>query len=252
MYRPRIIPLLLLHNGGLVKTTRFTNPAYIGDPVNTVRIFNEKCADELLIADIDSHTKNFRIRFDVIKQLAGEAFMPITYSGGITSLHDIEQVIACGIEKVCINSAATNDNFLKEACRVFGSSTIAAFVDVKKDWWGKHRIYMHGGTQKISSLFNQHLTYLEDCGVGEIIIQDMDRDGTRSGYNLNLLKQALSLVQVPVIIAGGARDYDDLKAALDLGAAAAAAGSLFVYSGPMKAVLINFPDEKFRQSFVRR
>jgi cyclase len=252
MYRPRIIPLLLLHKNGVVKTIRFANPAYIGDPINIVKIFNQKYADELLIADIDTHLPGHSINYDLLKLMAGEAFMPLTYSGGVRSLQDIERIIQCGIERVCINSAALNRDFLQEACKIFGSSTIASFVDVKKNWLGKIIIKQKSASVRKPISFNSYLKYLEDCGVGEIIIQDIDRDGTRKGYNHNLLKEALSLVQTPVIIAGGARNYDDIKTALLAGAAGAAAGSLFVYSGSMNAVLINFPDEKFRQTLVRR
>jgi cyclase len=151
---------------------------------------------------------------------------------------------------VCINSYAANKSFLKEACQIFGSSTIASVVDVGKNWLGKIRPFSHQGKKQIDSSLIDYVKYLEDCGVGEIVIQDIQRDGIRSGYNLPLLKEVLQQVNTPVIVAGGAKDYNDLKSAILAGAAGAAAGSLFAYSGAMNAVLINFPDERFRKNLI--
>ncbi|MFN5213248.1 MAG: HisA/HisF-related TIM barrel protein [Bacteroidota bacterium] len=250
MYRPRIIPLLLLHNNGLVITKKFSNPHYIGDPVNILKIFNEKFADEIFIADISCRQLKKEINYSLLSEMASEAFMPVTYSGGIQRISDIERIIACGIEKVCINSYAANKSFLKEACQIFGSSTIASVVDVGKNWLGKIRPFSHQGKKQIDSSLIDYVKYLEDCGVGEIVIQDIQRDGIRSGYNLPLLKEVLQQVNTPVIVAGGAKDYNDLKSAILAGAAGAAAGSLFAYSGAMNAVLINFPDERFRKNLI--
>jgi cyclase len=236
----------------LVITKKFSSPTYIGDPINIVKIFNQKFADELLITDISCLRLKKAINYKLIKEMAGEAFMPVTYGGGIQSMHDIERVFDCGVERVCINSAAVNDIFLKEACKIYGSSSIVSVVDVGKNWLGALTVYSESGKRGLKYSLNEYVLYLEQCGVGEIIIQDIHRDGTRLGLNLDLLKSVLNSVNLPVIICGGAKDYADLKQALYAGAAGVAAGHLFAYSGSMNAVLINFPDENFRQSLVRK
>ncbi len=251
MYRPRIIPVLLLHNSGVVKTKNFKNHIYIGDPINTVKIFNSKFADELMIVDIDAGKRRTSINLNLLFEMAGEAFMPLSYSGGISSMNDIESVLRCGIEKVCINTATENREFLIQACKTFGTSTIASFVDVKKNWFGKTGVYTKSGSNRLNTTIIDHVKYLEDAGVGEIILQDIDREGTKQGYNLDLLAEILRITSLPVIISGGAKDYNEIKAVLKMGAAGAAAGSLFVFSGNKNAILINFPDENFRQSNVR-
>ncbi len=252
MYRPRIIPILLLQNGGVVKTRKFDKPVYVGDPINTVKIFNSKLADELMIIDIGCGRNNEPIKFNLLKEMAGEAFMPLSYSGGIKTHRDIETILHNGIEKVCINTAALDQKLLTDFCRVFGSSTIASFIDIKKNIWGSNNIYTHSGTKPLKKTVLDQIKYLEDCGVGEIVIQDINRDGTKAGLNLDVLTNVLESTRLPVIIAGGAKDYNDLLAALKLGAAGVAAGSLFVFTGSHNAVLINFPDEKFRTTNVNK
>lgn len=219
--------------------------------MNIVKIFNQKFADELLIVDISCRRLKKVINYSLIQQMAGEAFMPVTYSGGIQSIQDVERVFNCGVERVCINSSALSEPFLKDACKTFGSSSIVSVVDVGKNWLGTMVVYSDCGKKGVNHSLKEHVCYLEQCGVGEIILQDIQRDGTRQGLNIELLKTVLDVVQVPVIISGGAKDYSDLKQTIQAGAAGVAAGHLFAYSGSMNAVLVNFPDENFRQSLVR-
>lgn len=239
---PRVIPVLLLKDEGLVKTVRFRNPKYIGDPLNTVRIFNEKEADELILLNISSET----IPWELLREIAGECFMPLAYGGGIKTLEDVRSVLKTGIEKVIINSQLyASKDFLREAIREFGSSSVVASLDVKKSLVGKYELYSGNGRH------NTHLDpvlfarELEQWGIGEIIVNSVDREGTGKGYDLKLLKEVSAAVSIPVIISGGAATLEDLGQAIhEGGAAAAAAGSMFVFHGKHRAVLINYPSRE--------
>jgi cyclase len=244
MLRPRIIPVLLLENNGLVKTTRFNNPNYIGDPINAVKIFNDKGVDELILLDISASKEKRKPNFNRIKEIISEAFMPVSYGGGISSLNDIESVIKLGVEKVCINSVAiTTPEFIKNAANEFGSSTICISVDVKKNWLGKKYVYSHSGKRKSNFSPIQFSKLAEDYGAGEVLLQSIDNDGTYSGYDLDLIAKVSSHITIPVIACGGAKDEKNLIDAIKAGASASAAGSLFIYNGNNKAVLLNFPNE---------
>jgi len=244
MARPRIIPALLVKDGALVKTVRFRNPSYVGDPMNAVKIFNEKQADELVVLDITATLQGRPPDFDFLSQLTSECFMPLCYGGGVGSLKVIEDLLALGIEKVSINSAACDrPDFLASACREFGSSTIVASIDVGRDFWGRLKSYSRGG-RKAAGPALEAAQRAADVGAGELLLTSIERDGTGRGYDLDLVGAVATAVPVPVIACGGAGSLEHCRQALQRGASAVAAGSLFVYYGPNRAVLINYPDEQ--------
>ena len=244
-YRPRIIPCLTMINKGLVKTTKFKNPRYIGDPINTVKIFNGKGIDELCILDITATIQNKALDFDYLKDIASEAFMPLSYGGGIKTIADIEKLFYIGYEKVIVNTAFITDPLLiTEAVKIAGSQSIVISIDVKNELFGKKSCYTNDGTIKAEGDPVTLAKKAESLGAGEILLNSMTCDGMMQGYDIELVKQITSAVSIPVIACGGARDINDLKLVLnDGGAHAAAAGSLFIYYGKQKAVLITAPDE---------
>jgi cyclase len=242
--KTRVIPVLLLKDRGLVKTVKFANPRYIGDPINSVRIFNEKEVDELAFLDISATPSRRPPDFDIIEDIAGEAFMPMAYGGGITSLEQIRRIMSLGFEKVILG-AVTYDNpdVVRQAAEIYGSQAVVACVDIKKKLLGGYDLYTHSARTRRAGRLEEHLAKLVACGVGEIIINSIDRDGTMSGYDLGAIKAVSGRVSLPVIACGGAGSIDDLAAAVkEAGASAVAAGSLFVYKGKHRAVLINYPD----------
>ena len=240
-YRARIIPVLLIQQGALVKTEKFSSRRYIGDPINAIKIFNEKEVDEIVVLDIDASKKNQKINFNLIRDLASECFMPLAYGGGIKSLNDIELLIKTGVEKVIINSTALeNPKFISEAANQFASSTIVASVDVTQSVFGKYILYSSSGKKNTYSV-TDHIKQLEQAGAGEILLQAVHRDGTGNGYDQKLISEISKTISIPLIACGGAATVADLKIAIDSGASAAAAGSLFVFTGKHKAVMISFP-----------
>jgi cyclase len=244
----RYIPILLLKDGGLYKTRRFGNETYIGDPINTIKIFNDKLVDELVFLDISAAKRTSKPNIEMLREIAGECFMPLAYGGGITSVEQVREILAIGFEKIVVNSAAwTDPDLVPSLARVFGSSTIVGSIDVKKSWTGREKVYIQGGRTAISIGVVEWSKELERRGVGEIMINSIDRDGEMIGYDLDLIKRVADAVSVPVIAAGGARNLDDLKAAiLEAGAQAAAAGAMFVFQGKHRAVLISYPGPKER------
>jgi cyclase len=243
MFRPRVIPVLLLKNLGLVKSIKFKNHRYIGDPINAVKIFNDKKADELVFLDINASQQNRLISLDFVHKVGDEANMPFAVGGGIKSIRDIRQILGNGAEKVILNTTSfENPEFIKEAADSFGSSTIVVCLDIKKNIFGKYQL-VYKNAQKISKEDPAEFAQkLELFGVGEIIIQSLDRDGTYLGYDIEIIKIISKAVSIPVVALGGARDYNDFNIAVNNGyASAVAAGSLFVYHGPRRAVLISFP-----------
>lgn len=242
MLRYRIIPTLLLKNNGLVKTTRFKNPVYVGDPINAVKIFNEKEVDELILLDITATLENNELNYKNIEEIISEAFMPIGYGGGIKNIAQIENLFKIGVEKVILNTSAhINPDLIKKAAQVFGNQSIVVAIDIKKDILGNNRIYTHSGTKKQNiNLLSAIKTY-EDLGAGEIFINSIDRDGTMKGYDYNLIKQVSENVTIPVVASGGAGEIDHFLQAINAGASAVAAGAMFVFHGVHRAVLINYP-----------
>jgi cyclase len=244
--RFRIIPVLLLKNGGLYKGVKFKDHKYVGDPINAVKIFNEKEVDELVFLDIDATNNNRQPNLGFLKDIASECFMPLAYGGGINSVDMIREILKAGIEKVIINTAAVkNPQLIADAAEYFGSSTIVASIDVKKFFLGKPQVYINSGQEKTKLNHVEWAKKLESLGVGEIIINSIDQDGTLNGYDFELVKQVASAVSVPVIAAGGGRGLTDFAdVCLSFGASAAAAGSSFVFHGKHRAVLITYPSEK--------
>ncbi len=243
MYRTRVIPTLLLRNRGLVKTVKFRNSIYLGDPINVVRIFNDKEADELVLLDITATLEGRRPHFDLIAKIAGECFMPLGYGGGIRRLEDIRQLTAIGIEKMIINAyAVENPSFIKEAAVEIGSQSIVVSIDVRKNRWGKQEVVLYGGTKGTGLDPGQFASEIVEMGAGEILLNSVDRDGTMKGYDLELISRVSRAVDVPVVACGGAGSVRDLADAVRVGgASAAAAGSLFVFQGVHRAVLISYP-----------
>lgn len=245
MIRNRYIPCLLLHEGGLVKSEKFKNYKYIGDPINAVKIFNDKEVDELIFLDIDASKRRRAPDYDMLYDLASECFMPFAYGGGITTLQQIEKLLKIGIEKVVINrSALYSNDLIKAAVNCFGSSTIVAAIDVKKNFFGKKLVFDHITRKTLdTSALELALRYC-DLGVGEIFLNSVDLDGTFKGYDLSLVEEVSKSIPVPLIASGGASSVDNLLQAVQAGASASAAGSLFVFQGPHKAVLISYPVNK--------
>lgn len=243
MNKTRVIPVLLLRGRGLVKTVKFKDPTYIGDPVNSVRIFNEKEVDELVFLDIFATKEGRGPDFDLLADIAGEAFMPMAYGGGLSSLDQIRKVFSLGFEKVVIDSAAYGDGeLIRQASAVFGAQSIVGCVDVRRTLLGRYVLYSHAGRTRQPRGLVDHVKDLERQGVGEIIVNAIDREGTLSGYDLKMICEVASAVQVPVVACGGAGSLDHMAAAVnEAGATAVAAGSLFVFVGPHRAVLINYP-----------
>lgn len=250
---PRVIPVLLFREGGLYKTTRFKDPVYVGDPINAVKIFNEKEVDELVFVDIAATREKRRPAFERIREIAGECFMPLCYGGGVRSMDDAKQVIACGVEKVAINSyAVENPGFVREAASELASSTIVVSIDVKRDILGKYHVHTHGGKKRTDLHPVEFAILMDKMGAGEILLTSIDRDGTQKGYDVELIQSVADAISIPVIACGGARQVSDFSKALDGHASAVAAGSMFVFHGRHRAVLISFPSQQeLKQVFNR-
>ncbi len=245
MFRPRIIPVLLLKDLALVKSVGFKNFKYIGDPINAVKIFNDLKADELVFLDITASKENRLISLDFVKDVGEEANMPFAVGGGIRSIEDIRKIISAGAEKVVINSyAAENPDFIKEASDTFGSSTIVVCIDVKKKLFGGLQTWTLNGSKSTKFSPVEFARLMEEKGAGEVIIQSIEKDGTMEGYDLNLIKSISESVNIPVVALGGAGKLIHLEEGYQKGFAnGLAAGSLFVYQGSKRGVLINYPSK---------
>lgn len=242
--RVRVIPILLLTREGLYKTIRFSNPSYIGDPINAVKIFNEKAVDELVILDIQASKTRMGPDFDRIAEIASEAFMPMGYGGGIRTVNEIKKVVLCGFEKVIIGTAAFEDKELvRQGSKLVGSQSIVVSVDYKMNIFKKPRVYVRSGTQKTGIDPITYARQMEELGAGELIVQSIDRDGTFSGYDLDQLRRVSEAVSIPVVACGGASGIGDFAPAIRAGASAVAAGSLFVYRGKTRGILPNYPSQ---------
>lgn len=243
MLKTRVIPCLLLSENRLVKTVKFKNPGYVGDPLNVIRIFNQKEVDELILLDILATPAQRPIAFQLISEIASECFMPLTYGGGIRSLDDIKKIFAVGVEKVSINSyAVENPRFIKSAADVFGSQSIIVSIDTRKNIWGKYEVFIHGGRKRTGLDVLEFALTMEKMGAGEILVNSLDRDGTWQGYDMDLLNRITGKLKIPVIACGGAGDIQDFVGAVKkAGCSAVAAGSMFVYQGKGLGVLIKFP-----------
>lgn len=242
MLRNRIIPALLVRNGGLVKTIRFAEPRYIGDPLNAIKIFNEKEVDELLVLDIMASKEMRPPDFDVIKQFSTECFMPLCYGGGITTLGQAEELFALGVEKVSLQTVtARNVDLITQIASRFGSQAVVASLDIKQSWLGGYQLFW-SATGVVDKQWRNHLRRVVDAGAGEVVLSAVDRDGTMRGVDVNLIRMAADSVNVPLVALGGVGSMNDILEAIRAGASAVAAGSFFVFHGKHRAVLITYPE----------
>ncbi|WP_147819497.1 AglZ/HisF2 family acetamidino modification protein [Salidesulfovibrio onnuriiensis] len=243
MLIPRVIPCLLLQNDGLVKTTRFKNSVYVGDPINTVKILNDKEVDELFFLDISATPAGKTPPLELLARLADECFMPFGYGGGITTVEQMHSIFSLGAEKVVLNTAAVeNPDLVHKGAKRFGSQSIVVSLDVTQNWLGKYTVRTHGGRQKTGRPPLQLALQMEKAGAGELLINSIPLDGTMKGYDLKLIKMIADAVDIPVVACGGAGTVKDFSRAVHkAGASAVAAGSMFVFQGPHRAVLINYP-----------
>jgi cyclase len=242
MIRPRLIPCLLLANRGLVKTHKFANPKYVGDPINAIRIFNDKEVDELLVIDIEASRQRREPSFDQVEEFAGECFMPLCYGGGITSVEQVKRLFSIGVEKVSIQTSALADlRLVSEVADRYGRQAVVVAIDVKKNLLGQHKLYTAAERKTLSRGWMDFLKASVDAGAGEILLNAVDKDGTMSGMDLPLIEAAAAACSVPLIAMGGAGSLPDIKGAIRAGASAVAAGAFFVFHGPHRAVLITYP-----------
>jgi cyclase len=246
MLRTRVIPFLLLKNESLVKTVKFKEYNYIGDPINTVRIFNELEVDELMFLDIFASKEDRNINFKILQDIANECFMPLSYGGNIKSLEDAKKIFEIGFEKVVINSNAFNNlKLIEEIANYFGNQSVVGSIDVKKSFWGSHNVYSHHGRKKQGANIVAWAKQLEDAGVGELLITSVEREGSWDGYDLELLKSISDTVQVPIIANGGCGSIEHIGHAVrEAHVSACAVGSMVVYQKKGMGVLVNFPDRK--------
>lgn len=253
MLRPRIIPCLLVRNKGLVKTVKFGPGKYVGDPINAVKIFNEKEVDELIVLDIDATANGVDPDFDMIRKLAAECRMPLCYGGGVKSVEQAKTIIGLGVEKVALSAALLSDPAL--ATRIadeVGSQSVVAVLDVKKKMFGRYEVLTHNGKNGTGKDPAEFARELERLGVGEIVINSIDHDGEMKGYDLSLAKKVREKTTVPMTVLGGAGSLQDIGALIrDFGIVGAAAGSLFVFKGVYKAVLINYPTPAEKDELIR-
>lgn len=252
MIKPRVIPALLLKGQGLVKTVKFKEPKYLGDPINIVRIFNDKEVDELVLLDITATPEKRGPQFDLLKNIASEAFIPLAYGGGIRSMDDVKKLLSIGIEKLIMNTSAVEaPSLVREVADHAGSQAAVVSMDVKKGLLGKYEVFTHCGQKKTGLDPVKHAVEMERMGVGEIIINSIDRDGTMQGYDLELVRKVADAVSVPVVACGGAGNLSHVSEVIKQGhASAAAAGSIFVFQGPLRGVLISYPTPKELKEFI--
>lgn len=237
-----MIPTLLLSEGGLVKGRKFKGHRYVGDPINAVKIFNEKEVDELSLLDIEASRLGAEPNYQLIGQIASEAFMPLSYGGGLKTLVQVGKILSSGIEKVVFNTSAwQNPELISETARIYGSSTTVVSIDVAKTWRG-NRVFALSGSKNTGEKPLDFAKRMEDLGAGEILLTSIGHEGLRAGYHWDLVKEISAALSIPVIANGGAGCVEDLKRAITNGASAVAAGSLFVFHGKHEAVLISYPD----------
>lgn len=251
MLRPRIIPCLLVHNGGLVKTVKFGDGKYVGDPINAVRIFNEKEVDELIVADIDATVEGREPDYVLIRNLATECRMPLCYAGGVTSVQQVERIISLGVEKVALSSAAVaRPALVTEAAMRVGSQSLVVVIDVKRiGLLRRYEVFTHNGRRNAGVTAVDFARRAEAAGAGEIVVNSIDRDGAMQGYDLELMAQIRDAVSVPLTALGGAGSLADIATLIGQhGIIGAAAGSLFVFKGKYRAVLINYPSSGERDA----
>ena len=251
MLKSRIMPCLLIQDSRLVKTVKFKNPQYVGDPCNAIKIYNAKEVDELIILDIGANLSNNGPNYKLISELVGECFMPLCYGGGVNEITQIKKLFRLGVEKVSINSSARdNPNLIKEASSQFGSQSIVVSVDIQMNFLRKYKVFTENGRNNTGSDPFEYIKDMEKLGAGEILLNFIDRDGTWNGFDFNIIEKVANSINIPLIVCGGAGTNLHLSQALKKGASAVAAGSMFVYSGKGLGVLINFPSRKEQEEIL--
>lgn len=241
----RVIPILTIQNGGLVKSVKFKNHKYVGDPINAVKIFNEKEVDELAVLDINATAQKREPNLIAIKEIASEAFMPVAYGGGITTLDQVKEILFNGIEKVIINTAAAyNPQLITSIANQFGSQSIVVCIDYKKTMLSGKKVFISNGTANIGKTVVQFAKEMEAAGAGELLINNIDNDGTYNGYDTAILSEVANIVSIPIVASGGAGTINDFVIAKNCGASAVAAASMFVLQRPHQAVLISYPTQE--------
>lgn len=237
-----------------MKTIQFSNPKYVGDPINAVRIFNEKEVDELIVLDIDATAKSREPDYGLIQNLASECRMPLCYGGGVSSVSQVEKIISLGVEKVAISTAAvSNVKLIAESAKAVGSQSVVVVMDVRKGKGaGKYEVWTHNGRLRTGRQVVDLVKKMAECGAGEIVINSIDRDGTMKGYDMELAKLVRNAIDIPITVLGGAGSLADIGNLIaNLGVVGAAAGSLFVFKGPYRAVLINYPNRVEKDALIK-
>ncbi|NML70474.1 imidazole glycerol phosphate synthase subunit HisF [Chryseobacterium sp. RP-3-3] len=254
MLRPRIIPCLLVHDKGLVKTEHFKNPRYLGDPMNAVRIFNEKEVDELIILDIDATVEGRGPDFKMIENWAEECRMPLCYGGGVTTVEQAQRIFSLGVEKIAFSAGAINNpDIIREISEKVGSQSVVVVLDVKKKLFGGYEVYTHNGKKATGKSPFELIKKFEQLGAGEIVINSIDKDGEMKGYDVKLIEASRNETTLPLTAIGGAGKLEDVGELISkFGIIGAAAGSLFVFKGKLKAVLINYPNFIDKESLIKK
>ena len=252
MLYPRITPCLLVHNKGLVKTVKFKDSKYVGDPINAVKIFNEKEVDELIVLDIDATVENREPDYKMIENLANECRMPLCYGGGIKTVFQAQKILSLGVEKIAISAAAFNNlELINKIAVEIGSQSVVVVFDVKKKLFGGYDVYTHNAKNKIKQSFLELIEKVQYFGAGEIVINSIDDDGVMKGYDFDLIKKTKSSLNIPMTILGGAGDIRDMSNVINkFGIIGCAAGSLFVFKGKYKAVLISYPNKEKKRQII--
>lgn len=253
MLRPRIIPSLLIQDNGLVKTVNFKNPKYVGDPINAVKIFNEKEVDELAIFDIDATVKNIEPNYSLIERLANQSRMPLCYGGGVKTVEQAQKIFSLGIEKIALSSAVLKDpSLISKIAERVGAQSVIVVLDVKKKTFGGYEIYTHNGKKATGLDPVKFVEKTQQLGAGEIVINSIDQDGVMKGYDMTLIQKIREKTSLPLTVLGGAGSLSDIEKVIDShGVIGVAAGSLFVFKGIYKAVLINYPSKEEKNEMFK-
>jgi cyclase len=254
MLRPRIIPSLLIQDNGLVKTVNFKNPKYVGDPINAVRIFNEKEVDELAIFDIDATAKGLEPNYSLIERIANQSQMPLCYGGGVKTVGQAQKIFGLGIEKIALSSAVLqNPQLITEIAERVGSQSVIVVLDVKKKLFGGYEVYTHNGKKSTGINPFKFAEEAQRLGAGEVVINSIDQDGVMKGYDMGLIDKVREQISLPLTVLGGAGSLSDIKQVIDKhGIIGVAAGSLFVFKGVYKAVLINYPTFEEKEKLIKK
>jgi cyclase len=254
MLSPRIIPCLLVKNKGLVKTVNFKNPKYVGDPINAVRIFNEKQVDELIVLDIDATTNNREPDYKMIENLAAECRMPLCYGGSVRTVEQAQRIFSLGVEKVALSSVVISDpSLVSKIAEKVGSQSVVVVLDVKKKLFNGYEVYTHNGGKATGKNPFDFAKQLEELGAGEIVINSIDNDGMMKGYDFTLIEKMRTMISLPLTALGGAGSLDDIGQLINkFGIIGASAGSLFVFKGIYKAVLINYPNPIEKEALIKK